>query len=64
MGKLLDASHLVLVDLPLLRYTLHTYGTEADEWPPALSERIAHGLVVQGWEVWCESTDLRERRRG
>lgn len=59
-----DASALDLIDLPLARYTLHPYGVEVDAFPLALDrKRVREGVII-GWEVWCESTDMRPKCRG
>ena len=57
-----DASALPLIDLPLIRYTRHTYGVECDAWPPRLDEAMRREEVITGWETWCDSTDMRPRR--
>lgn len=62
MAGLRDATALPLIDLPLVRYTLRPYGVEVDAWPPALDEALRREEVVTGWEVWCESTDMRRSR--
>jgi len=58
MAGLIDATALGLIDLPLVRYTIHPYGVETDAWPLYMNERLKLEKVITGWEVWCESTEM------
>lgn len=61
MGRLLDASMLdpPVVSLPLIRYTIHPWGQLVDGWPEELNRALYIEEVVIGWEVWCESMEMR-----
>lgn len=56
--RLLDASALGLIDLPLIRYTIHPWGQLAEAWPEELNRKLWSQEVVTGWEVWCESVEM------
>lgn len=63
MAGLSDGTGLGLIDLPLVRYVVMPHGTEVEAWPPWLSLLLRDECAISGWEVWCESTDMRRRRR-
>lgn len=54
-----DGTELGLIDLPLVRYTIHPYGQEVEAWPPWLNLLLRDECAVTAWEVWCESLDMR-----
>lgn len=56
---LIDGTGVVVIDLPLVRYTIHPYGQEVDAWPPALNFALWTERTIIAWEVWCESLDMR-----
>lgn len=60
MGSLIDGTGLGLIDLPLIRYTIRPMAqVEIDAWPEWMNLLLKSESTVIGWEVWCESVDMR-----
>lgn len=61
MGSLVDATELLLIDLPLFIYRIEPDGVYAQGTPVRYVP--GHPVSTVAWEAWCEGTGMRDAHR-